>query len=156
MLPPARLSSSWVATGAPDLTNTSRMRGRLGWILLLPIPGMHLFSRLFPHCMLFCFRITGVLNGPLRLIECPRLWRRLWWSRLCGQVSAPATLPQCYLPCRFPNFVCSFRVLMRIVRVQKLRLSRVKGLLSRRYSAPLLLTSWVVEPSTRGLWRPSV
>ena len=38
---------------------------------------------------------------------------------------------------------------MRIVTVQKLRLSRRKGLLSHRYSAPLRLTSWVVGPSTR-------
>jgi len=142
--------------GVHDLPNNSLMCGRPSRILLLLTHGMLLLSRIFPIRMLFSFRIMDVLNGPLRLIECPRLWRRLWWSRLCGQVSAPATLPQCYLPCRFPNFVCSFRVLMRIVRVQKLRLSRVKGLLSRRYSAPLLLTLWVVEPSTRGLWRPSV
>jgi len=38
---------------------------------------------------------------------------------------------------------------MSIVTVQKLRLSRGKGLLSHRYSAPLRRTSWVVRPSTR-------
>jgi len=40
---------------------------------------------------------------------------------------------------------------MRIVRVQKLRLSRGKGLLSPRYSASLRRTPWVVGPSTRAL-----
>jgi len=98
----------------------------------------------------------GVLNGPQSPIECPRLWRSQSHSLLCGQVSAPATLPPCYLLWRFPNFVCSFRVLMRIVRVQKLGLSRGKGLLSHRYSAPLRRTSWVVGPSTRGHSRTSV
>jgi len=68
-----RWSSGWVATGATDLPKTSRTRGRPGWILLLPTPGMHLFSRLFSHRMLFSFRIVGVLNGPLCPIECPRL-----------------------------------------------------------------------------------
>jgi len=49
--------------------------------------------------------------------------------------------PPRYLLRRFPNFVCSFRVLMRIIRVQKLWLSQGNGLLSHRYSAPLRRTS---------------
>ena len=61
-LPPARLSSGWIATGATDLPKTSRMRRRPGWILLFPTPDMHLFSRLFPHRMLFSLRNMGVLN----------------------------------------------------------------------------------------------
>jgi len=96
-LPPARLSSGWVATGATDLPKTLRTRGRQGWILLLPTPGMHLFSRLFHHRMLFSFRIMGVLNGPLSPIECPRLWQSRLHSLLCSQVSAPATLLPRYL-----------------------------------------------------------
>jgi len=67
--------TGWVATGAPDLPNTWRMRGRPGWILLLPTHSMHLFSRLFPNHMLFSFKILGALNGRLSPIECLRLWR---------------------------------------------------------------------------------
>jgi len=63
----------------------------------LPTHGMHLFSRLFLNHMLFSFRILGVLNWPLSPIECPRLWRFRSHSLLCGQVSAAATLPTCYL-----------------------------------------------------------
>jgi len=55
-----------------------------------------------------------------------------------------------------PQLRTRFRVLMRIVTVQKLRLSRGNGLLSHRNSAPLQLTSWVVGPSTRGHSRTSV
>ena len=45
---------------------------------------------------------------------------------------------------------------MRIIRVQKARLSRGKGLLSHRSSAPSRRTSWVVGPSTRGHSHTSV
>ena len=45
---------------------------------------------------------------------------------------------------------------MRIVTVQRLQLSRGKGLLSHHYSAPFWRTSWVVGPSTRGHSRTSV
>ena len=63
----------------------SRIRGRPGLILLLPTLGMHLFCRLFPHRMLFSFRIMGVLNGSLSPIGCPRLWR----SRLHSLLRSP-------------------------------------------------------------------
>ena len=81
---------------------------------------------------------------------------RMSSSQQYANVSAPVTLSPRYLLWRFPNFVCSFRVLMRIVRVQKLWLSRGKGLLSHRYSAPWRRTSWVVGHSTRGHSRTSV
>ena len=45
-----------------------------------------LLQRLFPHRMLFSFRIMGVLNGPLSPIECPRLWWSRLHSLLCSQV----------------------------------------------------------------------
>jgi len=39
-------------------------------------------------------------------------------SLLYGQVSAPATLPPCYLLWRFPNFVCSFRDWLMLLLLQ--------------------------------------
>jgi len=68
-----------------------------GLDLTSPDSWINLFSRLFPHRMLFSFRIMGVLYGPLHPIECPHLcWSRLH-SLLCSQVSAPVTLLPRYL-----------------------------------------------------------
>ena len=42
--------------------------------------------RLCPHRMRFSCRIMGVLNGPLRPIKCPCLWRSRLHSLLCSKV----------------------------------------------------------------------
>jgi len=58
-------------------------------LLLLPTPGMHLFSRLFHHRMLFSFRIIGVLNG------------LCVWSSACasgGLDYTPFCTDKCWLP----------------------------------------------------------
>jgi len=54
-LPPARLSSGWVATGAHYLPNNSPIRGRPGRILPPLKHGMHPFYRHFRNRMLSLF-----------------------------------------------------------------------------------------------------